>query len=83
MINNDIAVEIAHNEYHKKYNDTEGAVLSTMYVNQMVDVDYVVVSLLARKEGDDLKVFTIDIPMGYYNAEVQNKRDCKIDEILE
>lgn len=83
MINNDIAVEIAHNEYHKKYNDTEGTVLSTMYVNQMVDVDYVVVSLLARKEGDDLKVFTIDIPMWHYMAEVQKKRDRKIDDILD
>ena len=83
MINKDIAVEIAHNEYHKKYNDTEGTVLSTMYVNQMVDVDYVVVSLLARKEGDDLKVFTIDIPMWYYIEQVQKKRDLKIDDILE
>ena len=83
MINKDIAVEIAHNEYHRKYNDTEGTVLSTMYVNQMVDVDYVVVSLLARKEGDDLKVFTIDIPMWYYIEQVQKKRDLKIDDILD
>jgi hypothetical protein len=82
MINNDIAVEIAQNEYHKKYNDTEGTVFSTMYVNQMVDVDYVVVGLLARKEGDDLKVFTIDIPMWHYNEQVQKKREQRIDEIL-
>ena len=81
MINKDIAVEIAHNEYHKKYNDTEGTVLSTMRVNQMVD--HVVVELLARKEGDDLKVFTIYIPMWYYIEQVQKKRDLKIDEILE
>ena len=81
MINKDIAVEIAHNEYHKKYNDTEGTVLSTMRVNQMVD--HVVVELLARKEGDDLKVFTIDIPMWYYIEQVQKKRDRKIDDILE
>ena len=83
MINKDIAVEIAHNEYHKKYNDTEGTVFSTMYVNQMVDVDYVVVSLLARKEGDDLKVFTINIPIWYYMAHVQKNRENRIDEILE
>jgi hypothetical protein len=77
MINKDIAVEIAHNEYHKKYNDTEGTVFSTMRVNQTPDD--VVVDLLARKEGDELKVFTIIIPMWYY---IEKKREQRIDEIL-
>jgi len=77
MINKDIAVEIAQNEYHSKYNDTEGTVFSTMSVNQMPD--YVVVDLLARKEGDELKVFKINIPMWYY---IEQVREQRIDEIL-
>jgi hypothetical protein len=77
MINKDIAVEIAQNEYHNKYNDTEGTVFSTMSVNQMPD--YVVVDLLARKEGDELKVFKINIPMWYY---IEQVREQRIDEIL-
>jgi hypothetical protein len=80
MINKDIAVEIAQNEYQNKYNDTEGTVFSTMSVNQMPD--YVVVDLLARKEGDELKVFKINIPMWYYIEQVQKKREQRIDEIL-
>ena len=80
MINKDIAVEIAQNEYYSKYNDTEGTVFSTIRVNQIPD--YVVVELLARKEGDELKVFTINIPMWYYNEQVQKKREQRIDEIL-
>ena len=51
-----------------------------MRVNQIPD--YVVVELLARKEGDELKVFTINIPMWYYNEQVQKKREQRIDEIL-
>jgi hypothetical protein len=77
MINKDIAVEIAQNEYQNKYNDTEGTVFSTMSVNQMPD--YVVVDLLARKEGDELKVFKINIPMWYY---IEQVREQRIDEIL-
>jgi hypothetical protein len=80
MINKDIAVEIAQNEYHKNYNDTEGTVFSTMRVNQTPDD--VVVELLARKEGDELKVLTINIPMWHYNEQVQKKREQRIDEIL-
>ena len=75
----DIAVEIAHNEYHKKYVDTEETVFSTMRVNKMVD--YVLVELLARKEGEDLKVFTINIPMWYYMEQIQKKREEKLNQL--
>lgn len=83
MINNDTAVAIAIEHYHAKYEETEGTVFSTQYVNEKAISDSIAVGLLARKEGDDLKMFAMDIPMWHYLAHIQKNRVSRIDEILD
>lgn len=83
MINKDTAAAIAIEHYHMKYEDTEDTEFSTQYVNEQAASDSIAVGLLARKEGEDLKMFTIDIPMWHYMAHVQKNREGRIDEILE
>jgi hypothetical protein len=82
MINKDTAAAIAIEHYHRKYEDTEDTQFSTQYVNEQAASDSIAVGLLARKEGEDLKMFTIDIPMWHYQAHVQKIREGRIDEIL-
>lgn len=82
MINKDTAVAIAIEHYHMKYEDTEDTEFSTQYVNENATRDSIAVGLLARKEGEELTMCHIDIPMWHYMAHVAKNRQSRIDEIL-